>query len=640
MVVTWRVGAESSSGSVAYATYLQGETLKHEREAATRYYLGEVPPQPTTRLEELAQAIDRGTVGYAEALDELIRAELAALPAEADVDIDTLQGRIGTELADAATRAGYAKELAAAGGTVAELRPDLSSAFAARLGIADRSRPLTTGEIANLMNNQRADGGAIEGRKKHAAHRSVAEVFGLEPKALPSVTAIENVLAGRRADGVVPRVATGNGEPLAAKVVESSLRKFKAAIGVPADRDATADQIARVATGQIDVAGYLKQINATTPPVAFVDLTFSADKSVSLSFALAPTEVERAIWLSIVRDATADAMAYAEESLGVARRGAGGLGATERAELAWIGFQHYTSRPAVDVVRRDAEGREFTDPREVPVATADPNLHQHVVALSSILTDGGHAGSLDLNRLKGEVKVIGAVFHAAIATRARRFGVDTALGPSGEARVTGVPDWVRTFFSRRTAQGEDAARRYAKDHGLDWDTLSGDERVELMQRGTAATRRDKMVDEGRSDFAVWREDAAAAGYRHRSVLRLDEVKPTLTNERRIELARAAAMPLLSEAFQKRAVLSGDDVREIAARGLVAAGLGDRPADDIAAVTKAFRERGVMIAGEWTRLVWGMEPGEGGRPRTVVTTGHTIEQERELVALVREAAADR
>ncbi len=205
---------------------------------------------------------------------------------------------------------------------------------------------------------------------------------------------------------------------------------------MPADRDVTADQIARVATGQIDVAGYLKQINATTPPVAFVDLTFSADKSVSLSFALALTEVERAIWLSIVKDATADAMAYAEERLGVARRGAGGSGAAERAELAWIGFQHYTSRPAVDVVRRDAEGREFTDPREVPVATADPNLHQHVIALSSILTDGGHVGSLDLNRLKGEVKVIGAVFHAAIATR-----VSGALGWTWPSARPGKPAW-------------------------------------------------------------------------------------------------------------------------------------------------------------------------------------------------------
>jgi hypothetical protein len=639
MVVTWRVGAESASGSVAYATYLQGETLKPERGAATRYYLGEVPPQPTTRLDELGQAIQRRQVGRAEALNELVRAELAALPAGAAVDLDGLKARIGAELSDAATRAGRAEDLAAACGTVAALRPDLSSAFAARLGIVDRSRPLTTAEIASLMNNRRADGGDIEGRKKHAAHRPVADVFGLDPRALPSVEAIENVLAGRRADGEAPRVGTANGEPLPAKVVQSSLRTFKAAIGVPTDRDVTPDQIARVATGQIDVPGYLKLINATTPPVAFVDLTFSADKSVSLSFALAPTEIERAIWLSIVQDATADAMAYAEERIAVARRGAGGSGAAERAELAWIGFQHYTSRPTVDVVRRDADGREFTDPREVPVATADPNLHQHIVALSSVLTDGGHVGALHLNRLKGEVKVIGAVFHAAIATRARRFGVDVTLGPSGEARVTGVPDWIRTFFSRRTSQGEEAARRYATERGLDWDTLSGDERVALMQRGTAATRRDKMTHEGRSDFAVWREDAAAAGYRHRSVLHPDEIKPALNYEQRIEQAREAAMPLLSEAFEKRAVLSGDEVREIAARGLVVAGLGDRPADDIAAVTRTFRQRGVMIAGESTRLVWGMEPGDGGRPRTVVTTWHTIEQERALVALVREAAAD-
>ena len=297
----------------------------------------------------------------------------------------------------------------------------------------------------------------------------------------------------------------------------------------------------------------------------------------------------------------------------------------------------------MDVVRCDALGRDFTDWREVPVKTADPNLHQHMIVLSSVMTDGGHIGSLDLNRLKGEVKVMGAVFHAAIATRARRFGVDIALGPSGEARVAGVPAWVRTFHSRRAAQGEAAARDYAGQHGRDWDALTGDERVDLLRRGAAETRQDKMKrtsDEGRSDFAVWQEDAEKAGYRHRSMLRPDEIKPGLTNEQRIEQARAAAMPLLSEAFQKRAVLSGDDVREIAARGLIVAGLGDRPADDIAAVTKAFRDRGVKIAGEWTRLVWGMEQGEDGRQRTVVTTGHTIDQEKELVALVRAAAADR
>ncbi|HEX2817071.1 MAG TPA: hypothetical protein VHN39_11785, partial [Phenylobacterium sp.] len=203
MVVTWRVGVASASGSAAYATYLQGETLKHEHEAAARYYAGEISPRPAP----------------------------------------------GAEFSDALT---------APVGTVAELRPDLSPAFAGRLGIADPSRPLITGEIASLMNNQRADGGNIEGRKKHSAHRAVAEVFGLDPRTLPSIEMIENVLAGRRADGDAPRAGTGNGERLSAKVVESSLRKFKAAIGVPADRETTADEIARVAMGRIDVAGYLK----------------------------------------------------------------------------------------------------------------------------------------------------------------------------------------------------------------------------------------------------------------------------------------------------------------------------------------------------------------------------------------------
>jgi hypothetical protein len=167
MVVTWRVGVASASGSMAYATYLQGETLKQEHEAAARYYAGEVSPQPVSQAE-------------------------------------------------------FADALTAATGTMAELRPDLSPVFAKRLGIADPSHPLSTGEIASLMNNRRADGGDIEGRKKHSAHRAVAEVFGLDPKTVPSVEAIENVLAGKRADGKAPRVGTGNGEPLQARVVESS----------------------------------------------------------------------------------------------------------------------------------------------------------------------------------------------------------------------------------------------------------------------------------------------------------------------------------------------------------------------------------------------------------------------------------
>jgi hypothetical protein len=246
----------------------------------------------------------------------------------------------------------------------AELRPDLSAAFAQRLGI-DTTRPLTLTEISNLMNNLRAGGEEIEGKHHHSAKQSVASVFGLDVKALPTVAQIENVLAGKRADGEAPRSESGNGPPLAEARVASALRKFKMSIGVPTTRDATTEEIARVAEGQIDVGEYRRQISATSPPVGFVDLTFSVDKSVSTSYALAPTEIERQTILAAVHGATADAMAYVESVLGVARSGAGGKGEPEPAELVWTGFQHYTARPAVDVVRTNAHGEVFTDTREV-----------------------------------------------------------------------------------------------------------------------------------------------------------------------------------------------------------------------------------------------------------------------------------
>ena len=279
------------------------------------------------------------------------------------------------------------------------------------------------------MNNQRADGGAIEGRKKHTAHRPVAEVFGLDPRALPSVEAIENVLACRRADGEAPRVGSGNREPLSTKVIESSLRKFKAAIGVPADGEVTADQVARVTTGQIDVAGYLKQINATTPPVAFVDLTFSADKSVSLSFALAPIEVERAIWLSIVQDATADAMAYAEQRIGVARRGAGGSGEAERAELAW---QWNAQR---EIAHRIGAGGRFS----LSVGVAGSGKTSSVAAT---LVDAWHA----------EAKTV--------------YGMTVPWKASGALRQAGVDHAVAIeAFIRRVEAGQVQARQGQRHPG-------------------------------------------------------------------------------------------------------------------------------------------------------------------------------
>ena len=157
--MTYRVGAcATPSAGKAMAEYYLAGTLKTEPTRAAEYYTG------AEAREERAAEFWRGAV-----------------------------------------REGHL----AAGGTVAELRPDLSPALAARLGIADPGRPLTQAGIANLLNATRLDGSAIAGRKKHTATRSVAEVFGLDPKQPASAEAIGNVLAGKRADGGMPQTAAG-----------------------------------------------------------------------------------------------------------------------------------------------------------------------------------------------------------------------------------------------------------------------------------------------------------------------------------------------------------------------------------------------------------------------------------------------
>jgi hypothetical protein len=597
-MMTYRVGAcATPSAGKAMAEYYLAGTLKAEPARAAEYYTG------AAAKEDRAAAFWHGAV-----------------------------------------REGHL----AASGTVAELRTDLSPALAGRLGIANPGRPLTQTGIANLLNATRLDGTAIAGRKKHSATRSVAEVFGLDPKQPPSAVAIRNVLAGKRADGGMPQ--TSAGKTLPAEIVEGARKRFKAALGVPAHREATADEIMQLENGRlangrlIDMADYRRQIHATRPPVGFVDMTFSADKSLSVAWALAPTEAERAALLEIHRHAVADTMAYAETQLGVARRGQGGGDGVETGELGWISFQHYTARPAVDIERRDREGRAYTDIREVPLQTADPQLHTHVTVFNSVLTDSGHIGAVDLDRLAGRVKELGAVYHANVAARARQLGIETMLDErTGAARLAEIPHSMRELFSKRHIEADEAARDFALRKGVDWDAITADQKIALLKAGAAETRQAKTETaegvEQKSDFAVWREQAAAASYRHRSVLRPDQAVDAPAVEQRHEAAYRAALPLLEGELGRRAVLDGQELREIAARALIVAGIGERPGDDIDAVIKSFRERGVAQDGQQVALLWGRGAPLRGKERWSVTTALHIDQERELIRLARTASLD-
>lgn len=372
--------------------------------------------------------------------------------------------------------------------------------------------------------------------------------------------------------------------------------------------------------------------------ISAIDLCFSADKSVSLAWAFAPTEAERAAILQAHKDACASAMAYVAAEIGWARKGESGKDGAEPGHVGWVSFDHFASRPTVELVTTDpVTGVQATEIHTLRKHVAgDPNLHTHHAMLNVVVTDNGRVGSLDQQRLHNRVHEFGAFYQACLATNLRRAGVPVELDrKTGAARIPTIPDRIRQAFSKRTADAHEAAREYARERGLDWDALDDNARAKLLKGGAVESRRSKRDD--LSDFEAWRRQAEGLNWRHRSVLRPDLRQEVAPEADRIQRAYEAAMGFVADLFHKRSVVSGWDMRTAAARGLVASGVAG--VEDIDRVTKAFRDRGVQQDGRLTRLLWGDDRGQG-RGFVSVTTALHVDQERELVALAQRAAADR
>ena len=95
----------------------------------------------------------------------------------------------------------------------------------------------------------------------------------------------------------------------------------------------------------------LEGLSASRARIGYVDLCWSADKSVSVAWAFAPTEAERNMIAQAHRDALDAALAYVEAEIGRARKGKAGRDGFEPGQIAWVRFDHYASRPTVEVAR-------------------------------------------------------------------------------------------------------------------------------------------------------------------------------------------------------------------------------------------------------------------------------------------------
>lgn len=522
------------------------------------------------------------------------------------------------------------------GQSAAEPRRDMHPRLAELLGLDSRRVP-SAEEIGHVLSGRRADGEEIGGKSRQKGTVSLADALGLDPARAPTGDEISHVLNGRRADGT----------PIDGPGTETARSRLLALLGVnaaePTPEQARHLTAGRMADGsELDAVAYRRGVEASKARIAAVDLTFSADKSVSVAWALAPTEAERNMLAQAHKDAVASTMDVIAGELGHARRGKAGSGGTDAGHITWLGFDHYSSRPVVAVARTDAEGAPYSQLMGVGTA-GDPALHSHMLVPSVVMTDTGRVGALDLDTMAGKTHSWGAIYQAFLATNLKRLGVDVALDErTGAARLAAVPDRVREAFSKRTKDGTEAAREFAASQGKDWDSLSDKQKVGLVHASTRARRQSKDAVGGNeedriADFVAWERQATAMGYAHRSVLGAGPL-PTPSRDERLEGAYQTALRLLDKTFTGIAKVDAEKLREIAARGLVTTSIED--VADVKAITRAFATRGVRQDGRDVALIWGEDPAVRGKARIGVTTTLHEAQEAEVVEQLRKAAGDR
>ena len=221
------------------------------------------------------------------------------------------------------------------------------------------------------------------------------------------------------------------------------------------------------------------------------DLTFSASKSVSTSWALADAATAAAID-GAHRAAVDAALGYLEKHASLSRRGRDGVEQIASAGFAGALFDHTTSR------------------------TGDPQLHTHALVVNKVRCADGGWRALDGREIYHHKKSAGAIYQAAL--RAELTGrLSVTFGPvseHGQAEIAGVPeDLMAAWSTRTTAVMAEAVPTIADAEAALGRSLTADERARVIKTAVLATRPVKDTDLGEGDLRVrWRSQAAELGW--------------------------------------------------------------------------------------------------------------------------------
>lgn len=156
------------------------------------------------------------------------------------------------------------------------------------------------------------------------------------------------------------------------------------------------------------------------------DLTFSAPKSVSVYWAMAPAGVRQTIQQCQL-DAVTCGIQYLEREASFSRRGKGGCH-LEHAGIVVAAFDHCTSR------------------------ALDPQLHTHAIVLNIATRADGTTGALESKPLYEHKMAAGAIYRAQLAHLLQeRLGLETVRERTS-FEIARVPNKLCEYFSKRRAE--------------------------------------------------------------------------------------------------------------------------------------------------------------------------------------------
>lgn len=398
------------------------------------------------------------------------------------------------------------------------------------------------------------------------------------------------------------------------------------AIGVDARRPPRDKEMARLFEGRRGDNG--EAWSKHHRKLSGFDIVFSPDKSVSLAAAFAPTDAERAMIRNATDRAADRAMRFLASDIGWARKGHGGEDGAEPGAVGWISFRHHTARPTMQV--QDGPNGE-TYLFDAPIA-GDPHDHIHNFLMNIVVTAEGRVGSLDTRVMTdAKVKTYGAYFQVYLAEELKRLGVEIDVGADRQAVVIkAIPEEAKVAFSKRDNQILRKAKAFAQEQGLDWEEMSAEKKLDIMEEASAEGRLGKMqVDQDR----IWREQADALGWKHETVLEKVE-HAAISETDRFDRAYEFAARALAKEFDTAAVIDHDKLGMYAARGLIGLGAPGGPSD-ITRIVELLEERGIQFKGEHVALITGHS---GDKVR--VTNSAQVRIEESLGALARDAVRDK